>query len=241
MKRNWIVGVFTGAIIAGSVAIAPTASAVTNVTFTVGGTLEIGGVAAASGTNINDTTISFTNNYASDVTFVTSGLSSGGTACNTSPSTCQVTASGGTITLTAPGSANAIIYDYNGGNPTSLGVRFTVNSGSAGTTSTSTSVPTFTLALDPGSGAQCEIASVSGAVGSWVSLPTAAQCTRSNSVLLGWATTQDFPLEIAQRQVDNGWGAYQEQNASGAIMSIFIPAGRSAAIAAPDRLYAVWG
>lgn len=241
MKRNWIVGVITGAFVAGSVAIAPTASAVTSVTFTAGGTLEIGGVAAASGTNINDTTISFTNDYASDVTFITSGLSSGGTACNTSPSTCQVSASGGTITLTAPGAANAIIYDYNGGNPTSLGVRFTVNSGSGGTTASLTSLPTFALTFDAGSGAQCEVASVLGVVGSWVSLPTAAQCTRANSVLLGWATTQDFPLEIARRQIENGWGAYQEQNASGAITSIFIPAGRSAAIAAPDRLYAVWG
>lgn len=130
-----------------SIGLAQPALAATSVTFTAGGTLEVGGVAVPNGTNVNDTTITFTNNYASDVTFTTSGLENSGTACNTSPSTCRVTSGGGTASLTAPGAANAIIRLYNGGNPLATATFFTVNSGGGGggggggtTTSTSSTV-----------------------------------------------------------------------------------------------------
>jgi hypothetical protein len=29
------------------------------------------------------------------------------------------------------------------------------------------------------------------------------------SPILGWATYEEFPVDIAQRQIDNGWGAYE--------------------------------
>jgi len=35
----------------------------------------------------------------------------------------------------------------------------------------------------------------------------------------------DFPQAIAQRQTENGWGAYEIFNANGALISVFIPAG----------------
>ena len=32
--------------------------------------------------------------------------------------------------------------------------------------------------------------------------------TKAEQVYLGVATTPDFPVDLAQRPVDNGWGAY---------------------------------
>lgn len=83
---------------------------------------------------------------------------------------------------------------------------------------------------------------VSAAVGSWVKLPTPMNppATSPNSAFLGWATFEGFPVEIAQRQINNGWGAYEVFNQDGSLRGVFIPAGGSARIAAPGSLYPVW-
>lgn len=125
------------AVLAASVGLAQPAQAATSVALTSGGTLEIGGVAAANGANVDDTTINFTNNYANDVRFNTSLLENAGTgaACNSGPTACVATASGGTVTLTAPGAATANMQQSISGNWLPLAVFFTVNSGGGGGTS----------------------------------------------------------------------------------------------------------
>jgi hypothetical protein len=83
---------------------------------------------------------------------------------------------------------------------------------------------------------------ISGAVGSWVSLPTPTNppVTNPNSTFLGWATYEEFPVAIAQRQIDNGWGAYEVFRDDGSLQGIFMPAEGSARIAAPESLYPIW-
>ena len=105
-------------------------------------------------------------------------------------------------------------------------------------------ITTYTLTLEPAEGSICTVASVTGRVNTWVSLPPATSCRpideNSPSVLLGWATVKNFPVEIAQRQIDFGMGAYELTDDSGAITGVFIPSDGSAFIVAPNRLYAVW-
>lgn len=102
----------------------------------------------------------------------------------------------------------------------------------------------YTLTLQPAEGTTCSVASVSGLKNTWVDLPTADACTppesAPESVLLGWSTRQGFPVDIAQRQVTGGMGAYELTDESGIVTNIFIPSGGSAFIVAPNRLYAVW-
>ena len=60
-------------------------------------------------------------------------------------------------------------------------------------------------------------------------------------VFLGMATTPDFPVDIAQRQVENGWGVYETHDEDGDLASVFIPAGDSVFVWTQPRLYSVWG
>jgi len=82
-------------------------------------------------------------------------------------------------------------------------------------------------------------------LGSWKQLPESNEITgvdeNAGKTFLGAATTPDFPVDIAQRQVDNGWGAYEIFNEDGDLTSVFIPAGGWMAINGPTRLYAIWG
>jgi hypothetical protein len=79
----------------------------------------------------------------------------------------------------------------------------------------------------------------------WIRLPSADECTFSGSSaaaspqLLGWATRADFPLSIAERQVTNGWGAYELTNNEGQITAVFIPAGGWTAQTAPGVLFPI--
>lgn len=81
----------------------------------------------------------------------------------------------------------------------------------------------------------------------WIRLPSADECTFSGSSaaaspqLLGWATRSDFPLSIAERQVTNGWGAYEMTNDDGQITAVFIPAGGWTAQTAPGVLFPIIG
>ena len=58
--------------------------------------------------------------------------------------------------------------------------------------------------------------------------------------LLGWSTDKNFPVDIAQRQVDNTWGAYETHDDDGRMTSVFIPVGHHANITSDTRLHAIW-
>jgi len=81
-------------------------------------------------------------------------------------------------------------------------------------------------------------------LGSWKQLPESSEIIgvdeNAGKTFLGAATTPDFPVNIAQRQVDNGWGAYETFNEDGDLTSVFIPAGGWMAITNSTRLYAIW-
>ena len=100
------------------------------------------------------------------------------------------------------------------------------------------------VSLNMGNGYFCDSASVTAFVGTWVDLPTSGSCRSvtglAASRLLGWATTPAFPIEIAQRQVSNGWGAYEIFDVNGRLSAVFIPAGGATLISAGGGLYAIW-
>jgi hypothetical protein len=103
---------------------------------------------------------------------------------------------------------------------------------------------TFELSFTPEDGTICSNSSQSGTGGTWVTLPGASDCTapemRSGATLLGWATAPNFPIDIAKRQVDNGWGAYETFDDTGHITSVFIPAGGATLLSAQGNLYPIW-
>ena len=90
----------------------------------------------------------------------------------------------------------------------------------------------------PASGSQ------SATLGSWYQLPASADVVgvgeNAGKTFLGVATREDFPVAIAQRQVDNGWGVYEIYDADGRLASVFIPAGKSLHLTAVPRLHAIW-
>lgn len=104
---------------------------------------------------------------------------------------------------------------------------------------------TITLALTLPAGVQCSSSSLTTS-GPWIQLPSAGDCSVSgrasdtNPLLLGWATQKDFPVEIAQRQVDNGWGAYETFTGERQLTGVFIPAGGYTAVTGDTNLYPIW-
>lgn len=92
-------------------------------------------------------------------------------------------------------------------------------------------------------GVECTRSTLSGPVGTWISLPATHDCTvlagRPNTRLLGWATSPNFPVDIAKRQVDNGWGAYETFDDNGRLTGVFIPSGGSTLLSAPGKLFPV--
>ena len=81
-------------------------------------------------------------------------------------------------------------------------------------------------------------------IGSWLSLPASSEVSgtgdNAGKRFLGVATSEDFPVEIAQRQIDNGWGAYEIYSDDGSLLSVFIPAGYSVHVTASPRVFAIW-
>ena len=100
----------------------------------------------------------------------------------------------------------------------------------------------YTLQLDAGSGGTCPQTSISGLARAWVTLPTAADCAPAsgNRPLLGWATSAGFPVDIAKRQVDRGWGAYELADSDGRPTAVFIPAGGATRLTGANTLHAIW-
>lgn len=121
----------------------------------------------------------------------------------------------------------------------------TFTSGGGGSSSApAAALPNFELSLTTSDGTACSRSSVSGTVGTWLALPSANACTppasKPSAKLLGWATSPGFPVAIAKRQVDNGWGAYETFNSDGQLTGVFIPAGGSTLVSAAGNLYAIW-
>ena len=104
--------------------------------------------------------------------------------------------------------------------------------------------PMYALQLSTGSDAMCSTKQIVATRGSWINLPESSTCFASidgsSPTLLGWATSEDFPIEIARRQVDNGWGAYETFHDDGTLSGVFIPAGGATLLSATGRLYAIW-
>lgn len=118
-------------------------------------------------------------------------------------------------------------------------------SGGGGSSSASpNSTQTFEISITPTDGTTCSNTSLSGTAGTWISLPAVSDCTppptKPGATLLGWATDPNFPAAIAQRQVDNGWGADETFNADGQLTGVFIPAGGATFLSAVGKLYPIW-
>lgn len=208
--------------------------------------------------SISASTITFTNSGTGTAyvyTLSSNMLTDGGTACGTTnqATTCDIT-SGSSKTLTVAQAASGMVfvrigsvssmpltltYDANGGGGGGGG-----EAPSGGSTVTAPVPVAAALALDVPNGAVCTPgSSVSGHTGQWLTLPSASECTltsRSSAKLLGWSTSAEFSVAIAQRQVGNGWGTYEQRNEAGQLTAVFIPAGRSAFVSASNTLYPIW-
>lgn len=141
------------------------------------------------------------------------------------------------------------------GNNTCSGSSITVNfdaSASGGGGGASSSAPASAPTLETlqvgvsGSDTTCTGGNPTGFSGSWLQLPAAGDCRQTgpkadpSAKLLGWATDPNFPVAIAQRQVDNGWGAYETFNEDGQLTGVFIPAGGATFVSGSNNLYPIW-
>ena len=156
--------------------------------------------------------------------------------------------SGEEYTITIGGGSGG--GDGGGGDGGGGGDQSSGSSGSAGSTS---SFPYITLqVLDEADGSWARALEAglvawekTVPVNTWQRPPNSADVVGAvedeGKVFLGVATAPDFPVDIAQRQVDNGWGAYDMHDDQGNLESVFIPAGGSMFVWTQPRLYAVWG
>lgn len=163
------------------------------------------------------------------------GVRQGGITCT--GTNCQISP-GMALNFTVIGQGNISI----GSATLSIG---SGGGGGGGSSSSAAPVPaTIDVVLAPADGTVCRSSNVSASAGSWIGLPAANECTppvaTPNAKLLGWSTTPNFPVAIAQRQVDNGWGAYEIFDANGQLAAVFIPAGGATQLTAPGSLYPIW-
>ena len=105
----------------------------------------------------------------------------------------------------------------------------------------------FGLALTLPAGWTCQFPEETRQVDGWTRLPNATNCNRATpsasgvtEQLLGWATNAEFPVDIAERQVNNGWGAYETFNSTGQLTGVFIPAGGYTLISNDTNLYPIF-
>lgn len=150
----------------------------------------------------------------------------------------------------APLPAGSYVFALSGGGggnpsyPIGGDVPVTIAAGGGASTGTTANTPVpVSLDLDlAASGASCKAGSASPAVmGAWMTLPAASDCTsttRPNARLLGWSTNADFPVDVAQSQVDKKWGAIDE--VFDGVRMIFIPAGQATFVSGPNSLHPIW-
>jgi len=140
----------------------------------------------------------------------------------------------GATSVADPGATGGVGY---------VSIRFYVRSTSAASSATALAV---NLDFSLPANVRCDFDSVEASLGSWIELPGAGDCTITprtgdeDPSLLGWATQEDFPVEIAERQVANGWGAYETFNNDGQLTGVFIPAGGYTAVTGDTNLYPIW-
>ncbi len=161
----------------------------------------------------------------------------------------------GSLTLTATGASAVISYGSSdgtlsvtaanscgAGTSASIGVTIT-GGGSSSSTSSSPAVETLSLSV-AASGATCTGGNPTGYSGSWLTLPSADQCTQSGPTakpgakLLGWATSASFPIARAQAQIDKKWGVIDET--INGVRMIFIPAGMATFVSGSNNLFPIW-
>lgn len=128
----------------------------------------------------------------------------------------------------------------------SITITFFIRSTPTPDSPTATAAPAMVLAFDLPEGVACNFDSVEASRGAWIELPTAGDCTitsrggSEDPSLLGWATKEDFPVDIAERQVANNWGAYETFGDDGQLTGVFIPAGGYTAVTGDTNLYPIW-
>lgn len=180
--------------------------------------------------------------------------------------TATASAMGGSVNVNAPTTATAVagvatfnvtgstagfatvtfVANKTGGGTVTVIRPLTVTGGGGGSSSSAAaaSAPVeVSLSLDlAASGASCkEGSAATGVMGSWLFLPAADDCsstTDPNAKLLGWSTSVNFPVQRAQSQVDNRWGAIDE--IFDGVRMIFIPAGHATFVSGPNSLYPIW-
>lgn len=110
--------------------------------------------------------------------------------------------------------------------------------------STSSTEPIIEMTFGDGQGGVCH-GSDSARLGSWANLPEGSACsppvTIPNARLLGWATIPNFPVEVALRQVNNNWGAYEIFGEDGQVIAIYFREGGAVKVSAPVNFYPIWG
>lgn len=154
-----------------------------------------------------------------------------------------------TLSATVPSASNPASIAFSRNNAYVAGnnqlTAIALASSSGGNSSSTTPGPTtYEFSLATADGTRCSSSSQIGVSGTWMPLPAATDCTppasMPNAQLLGWATTPDFPVAIAMRQVQNGWGAYEIFNSEGRMTGVFIPAGGSTLVSAANSLHPIW-
>jgi len=181
--------------------------------------------------------------------------SDSGTSCATSNANCQVNGNESREFTILDGASNAEVEWRNsnyGTSGTNSGLAFTVTSTvqpdptpDSGSGGSGAAPATVDVTLDQITSEVLRTWASTATLGSWKQLPESSDITgvdeNAGKTFLGAATTPDFPVDIAQRQVDNGWGAYEIFNEDGDLTSVFIPAGSWMHITNSTRLYAIWG
>jgi YVTN family beta-propeller protein len=146
-----------------------------------------------------------------------------------------------------PNSATAYVSNYTSGSVSAIatGLGASGGCGGAGGGGSARAVPqVVSVDLDLEAAELPASWSSSATLGSWKQLPASVDVVgvgeNAGKTFLGVATREDFPVAIAQRQVDNGWGVYEIYDADGRLESVFIPAGKSLHVTAAPRLHAIW-
>lgn len=147
------------------------------------------------------------------------------------------------LEVTVAGRSGTIIL-ARGGDSTSWDVSISGSTPSPSPGPVSQPAPVeVSLSLDLAtSDASCtEGSAATGVAGAWLTLPGADDCssvTNPDANLLGWSTSANFPVELAQSQVDKGWGAIDDT--FDGVRMIFIPAGQATFVSGPNSLHPIW-
>ena len=236
--RRLVVAVSSAAVVLGGLVFAPSSAASPT---TVSVTCDFFGLhtspTAVSATSGDIITLHATNPGTFSATLL--GVTGSSTFSIAADENYTVTSSsGGSITIsTGMGlcASQTAVLTIVGPSPSPSG-------GSASQESTAV-IETLALAVEA-NGASCTGGSPTGYAGAWLTLPSADQCTqtgptaKAGATLLGWSTNANFPVALAQSQVDKHWGAIDDT--FDGVRMIFIPAGMATFVSGSNTLYPIW-